>query len=61
MGHLLGCYLGMDAVSWLDSCQPQSMAMLGNNRWGQVTSDICVHFVSVWLSRQKNTSVVNSC
>lgn len=61
MDHLLGCYLGMDVVSWLDSCQPQSTAILGNNRWGQVTSDVCVHFVSVWWSRHRNTSVVNSC
>lgn len=39
LGHLLGSYqLGMDAVSWLDSCQPEALAILGNSRWGQLTS-----------------------
>lgn len=58
--HLLGCYqLGMDAVSWLDSCQPEAVAILGDNRWGQWTSGTphILNLYSPCLSGHKNKAV----
>lgn len=60
VGHLLGCYqLGMDAVSWLDSCQPEAVATLGNNRWGQLTpgTSQILNLYSPCLSGHKNMAV----
>lgn len=55
VGHLLGCYqLGMDAVSWLDSCQPEAVVILGNSRWGQWTSGT-PHILNLYLSLLKWT------
>lgn len=48
----------MDAVSCLDSCQPEAVAILGNNRWEQLTSGT-LHTLSLYscLSGHKNTAV----
>lgn len=60
VGHLLGCYqLGMDAVSCLDSCQPEAVAILGNNRWGQLTpgTSHIPNLYSPCLSGHKNMAI----
>lgn len=50
----------MDAVSWLDSCQPEAVAILGNNRWnsGLQALHISLIFTSPCLSGHKNMTVV---
>lgn len=57
VGHLH--QLGMDAVSWLDSCQPEAVVILGNNRWGQLTSGTLhtLNLYSPCLSGHKNMAV----
>lgn len=50
----------MDAVSWLDSCQPEAVTILGNNRWnsGLQALHISLIFTSPCLSGHKNMAVV---
>lgn len=52
LGHLLGSYQ-LDGCSYcLESCQPEALAILGNNRWGQLTSGTShiLHLYSPCLS-----------